>query len=309
MIERVFQWLHEKKAFDGPRIVDIKCGRSFAAVALDDGSVGTAMDYSYYPALEHVELRASERPWQQLDDVFISSPAEAIVQALGGPDLQERAIAVAALSAFSQPYFEHSALNSAGLLRWDQDYATYHTAAGAAGPEYLRSVVRTVAPEGEAIIGVVGFGGMLHLFNALPEVRSIVVLDLHVQGRRGEVLTDAIRRMNRNAGYERVMLGNDSLQETLERCDIVQITGSSMSNGTFDEIIHTAAGSFVILQGPTAALAPIPLFDIGVNLICTELKDAQFLHAYDHDDRAYEWWVEFDRRVFVAERPECAQSS
>ena len=55
--------------------------------------------------------------------------------------------------------------------------------------------------------------------------------------------------------------------DVLPEADVVAITGTSLVNGTFDELIrHCRSDAFVLLLGPTSPLSPV-LFDYGVDLV------------------------------------------
>ncbi len=53
----------------------------------------------------------------------------------------------------------------------------------------------------------------------------------------------------------------------IPQADVVAITGTSLVNKTFDELIqHCRPDAFVLVLGPTSPLSPV-LFDYGVDLI------------------------------------------
>ncbi|MGD8792641.1 MAG: DUF364 domain-containing protein [Anaerolineae bacterium] len=64
--------------------------------------------------------------------------------------------------------------------------------------------------------------------------------------------------------------------DVIPRADVVAITGTSLINKTFDDLIrYRCPGAFVLVLGPTTPLSPV-LFDYGVDLIAgTQVVDAQ----------------------------------
>lgn len=55
--------------------------------------------------------------------------------------------------------------------------------------------------------------------------------------------------------------------EVIPQADVVAITGTSLVNRTFDDLIrHCRSDAFVLMLGPTSPLSPV-LFDYGVDLV------------------------------------------
>jgi uncharacterized protein (DUF4213/DUF364 family) len=60
-------------------------------------------------------------------------------------------------------------------------------------------------------------------------------------------------------------------EEVIPCADVVALTGTSLLNRTFDDLIqHCQPGAFVLVLGPTTPLSPV-LFDYGVDLIAGTL--------------------------------------
>lgn len=53
----------------------------------------------------------------------------------------------------------------------------------------------------------------------------------------------------------------------LPRCDVVCLTGTTLLNGTFDDLMALCSHAFVVLTGPSSPLSPV-LFERGVSAIC-----------------------------------------
>jgi len=58
----------------------------------------------------------------------------------------------------------------------------------------------------------------------------------------------------------------DSIPHYLPQCDIVIITGQTISNGTIDHVLKYATAAYKILLGPSAPLSSV-LFDFGIDMI------------------------------------------
>lgn len=62
-------------------------------------------------------------------------------------------------------------------------------------------------------------------------------------------------------------------EDILPRADVVGLTGTSLINHTFPELMELCRGKFVVMVGPTSPLSPV-LFDYGVDVI-SGIKVAQ----------------------------------
>jgi len=58
----------------------------------------------------------------------------------------------------------------------------------------------------------------------------------------------------------------------IPRSRVVVITGSTLINHTFDDLMELARGRYVIVLGPSTPLTPV-LFDAGVSAVCGSLVD------------------------------------
>ena len=72
--------------------------------------------------------------------------------------------------------------------------------------------------------------------------------------------------------FEREPMGNDlpedKIPEVLPLADVVLITGMTLTNHTFEGLMHhVRRDAYVIVMGPTAPVSPI-LFDFGVDAVC-----------------------------------------
>jgi hypothetical protein len=64
--------------------------------------------------------------------------------------------------------------------------------------------------------------------------------------------------------------GDLSVEEgwkVLPRCDVVCVTGATLINHTFDDVMRACKGAYVALVGPSAPLSPV-VFEFGVRAVC-----------------------------------------
>nr|WP_305119169.1 DUF364 domain-containing protein [Tahibacter harae] len=123
---------------------------------------------------------------------------------------------------------------------------------------------------------VIGFGGLMWRLFGVPGLRSLRILDLGLQRRRGEMESvAAAMRLARPA--LRIELG-DGRELALHDCDTVSITGSALCNGSLDSLLAaTRTGQQVIVQGQSIAVHPQALFDRGVAAVLTTRKSSALL--------------------------------
>jgi uncharacterized protein (DUF4213/DUF364 family) len=62
-------------------------------------------------------------------------------------------------------------------------------------------------------------------------------------------------------------LAETEAQRVLPDCDVVCLTGTTLCNHTFDDLVALCSRAYVALVGPTAPLSPV-LFDFGVDAVC-----------------------------------------
>ncbi|MEU7997633.1 DUF364 domain-containing protein [Micromonospora sp. NPDC049060] len=289
-----------RKAPDqGRRSVDeVLTGRSFAAVVLDDGSVGAAMDYAQFRPGAASSAAVTCRRGGELTDYLGTSPGASLLDCdllrtpVSDSDLTRQAVKIALLGALSRPWFRDGALAATGFDHLVASFDETHLHQ----PESAVTQALTRAVAGAGTVGVVGFGGLMEHFADLDGVRRVLVADLH-EAPRADRIDRTLARFNARFDEPRIqMVGND-LRRLAEECDIVQITPSSLCNGTMDDLIQTLRGIPLIVVGPSGAVPP-PVWQANdVVLVCTEIKDSRFVRAYHNDDHLYEWFVEYDRRL------------
>jgi len=70
-------------------------------------------------------------------------------------------------------------------------------------------------------------------------------------------------------------LDEDEARRVLPDCEVVCLTGTTLANHSFEDLIALSQGAYVALVGPTAPLSPV-LFDFGVDAVCgAQVTDAE----------------------------------
>jgi hypothetical protein len=70
-------------------------------------------------------------------------------------------------------------------------------------------------------------------------------------------------------------LDESDARRVLPDCEVVCLTGTALTNHTFEDLLSLCRGAYVTLVGPTATLSPV-LFDFGVDAVCgAQVTDAE----------------------------------
>lgn len=158
---------------------------------------------------------------------------------------QERAIGVASMSALSQPLLQPAELKKRG----------FEVPANAG---YFASLVQP-----DDITAVVGYGGGIS--QLLGKCRELHVTDMRPRETFQGVLID--EQIEYTPREVQVHPEKDN-QAVLSRATVVIITGSSLVNGTFEELMsYTQNARLVIAYGASVGLIPDVFFELGVDFI------------------------------------------
>jgi uncharacterized protein (DUF4213/DUF364 family) len=156
------------------------------------------------------------------------------------------------------------------LIRWAGDVLD-HSA------NELAQLLRAKSPM-EAALGMAAVNALLEVDDsALTERNASTEIMQRGAGKRVTIVGHFpfIPKVRQAVGHLDVLEldpGPDELApaaaaEVIPHADVVAITGTSLVNKTFDELIqHCRPDAFVLLLGPTSPLSPL-LFDLGVDLI------------------------------------------
>jgi uncharacterized protein len=199
-----------------------------------------------------------------IDDLIPELPAlvgrpltELVERFLGAEDLQRRAVCLAALNALSHPLLSTERLTRAGLHFRDGN---------------LQALVSPAD-----VVAVVGYGGVVRQY--LGKCRELHVTDLRP---RGSFQTTVVGAQIETGPKSVFFHPAEENREVLEKADVVLITGSTLVNGSFDELAGWAARARVrAIYGPSAQLPPEFFFENGLtHVLSTVIRDVERF-AYD----------------------------
>jgi uncharacterized protein (DUF4213/DUF364 family) len=160
---------------------------------------------------------------------------------LRGDAIWQRSIAVAALNALSQPLVADHVLREKGF-----DMAV--------------DVSRLVTKDD--VVAIVGYGGLVREYAG--RCRELHVTDMRPAGRFrttivGETIEYGPTEVHVHAAEEN--------KEVLPKADVVFITGSTLVNGTFGEVVgYSRNARLCALYGSSAQLLPDVLFENGIDV-------------------------------------------
>jgi uncharacterized protein (DUF4213/DUF364 family) len=156
------------------------------------------------------------------------------------------------------------------LIRWAGDLMAHDA-------RELAQLLRSRSPM-EAALGMATVNALLPVDDAmLTDRNASAEIIQRGEGKRVVIVGHFpfISRVRRAVGHLDVLElkpGPDELVttaagEVIPRADVVAITGTSLVNKTFDQLMrHCRPGAFVLVLGPTSPLSTV-LFEYGVDLI------------------------------------------
>jgi uncharacterized protein len=257
LLERTFRRLEsfcEKEGLEPGRLWKIGLKPGWITVVGDGGECGTAFRFSGH-------TKAASNPSQSqgvtpsygdhqvspenLKELIGRSLLEVAGENIFSPLIPLRSIALAALSALSQRFLSEEALRSRGFDVKDDR-------------EVLEANINP-----RDVVTLIGYGGMVQ--NLLGKCRELHVADM----RSPESLRTTI--IGRQIEYAPSMLtlhGPEEDEAILGRSDVAILTGSSLVNGTIEELLRYASNARVIgLYGPSVSIIPDVLFEDGVDFV------------------------------------------
>lgn len=166
---------------------------------------------------------------------------------------QERALGIAAMSALSQPFLSPSSLEARGYIVEEKQGLG----------RFLRSDDITV---------VIGYGGGIS--RLIDKCKELHVTDMRPRESFQTLLIDKKIGFCPDGVHVHLAEENEML---LKRATIVHITGSTLVNGTFEELMgYMNEVRHICMYGASVSLVPEALFARGVNVIHSiQITDAQ----------------------------------
>jgi uncharacterized protein (DUF4213/DUF364 family) len=203
-----------------------------------DGQSGMAMSFTNSEAFGEPEIN-----FEKIQKYVGKDLLEVTHEFLASPSWQETAIGIASLNALSQPLLTPEKLRSRGF-RVPEDSSGYN------------SLI-----EPDDITAVVGYGGGIS--RLIGTCRELHVTDMRP---RTSFQTILVGNEIEYAPKEVFVHPEKENKEVLERATVAIITGSSLVNGTFSELIsYTKNARLVIVYGASAGMIPDVLLEQGVD--------------------------------------------
>ncbi len=252
LLREIVAFVAERRAIDRLQITDVYLSGFFSAIQLSDAAVGAAM--SYFGDIAPTELAATRN----------SLVALCTEQPLLDKLLWERDAATPLV------WNLRSCLASALSFPLLRSSADFTLEPGPFRPRW----------NGLSSATVVGFGGFLDYIIRRTAIPVVHVCDLGYRGRQRE-MDSAIDAYGRAFPFKAITISDGSDRRLrLGSADIVTITGSAFCNGTMDELIELSAGAReLMVQGQSASMFPMPLFDRGVTAVVTTLKPPNLIET------------------------------
>jgi uncharacterized protein (DUF4213/DUF364 family) len=210
------------------------------AVIGSDGSCGVAMSFERNnPLYDDDQTRVDP---EQLRSFIGASLFEVASWGMSDERVSRRSVALAALNALSQPFLVPEVLEKKG----------YSLGPGAA------DLVRK-----DDVVVIVGYGGLVREYAGRCR-------DLHVTDQRPveSFRTTVVGKSISHGPAGITVHPAAENREVLAEADVAVITGSTLVNGTFEEVAGYAKDARVrALYGSSAQLIPDVLFENGINLV------------------------------------------
>ena len=233
--------LYRKKGFEPPRLVRIGLKPGWTTVVGTEKLCGTAFRFSGH----HDVYQMAELDLVVLKTLVGESLMDIAGRYINSDIIQMRSIAIAAMSALSQPFLTVEALAQRGFqVKPDQDH--------------MRDVVKP-----DDIVTLIGYGGMVQ--NVLGRCK-----ELHIADMRSplSLLSVLIGEEIEYVPKSLTLHGADEDEALLGRSDVAIITASSLVNGTFDDLLrYSAPARIKCLYGPSASIIPDVLIEYGVDFV------------------------------------------
>lgn len=247
------------------KLTDIFTEELFTIVKLNNNYQGLAMNYEFESAPR--EDISSHIPSDPLLINYLFREKEKI-------NLINYSLMTAILSALSQKFLNDDFLSKFNLTI-------------KRGGRPLSSLT-----EKEDTITIIGFGGFLQAAITDQNIKNIYVADLYYsQPEQRGYFEQEINKFSDHLKNKSLSLhdGSDN-KEIIGKSNIVCITGSALCNGTMDELLdYSKACREIIIQGHSASILPMALFDKGATLMIQSLIDIDILSLAKryHEQKKY----------------------
>jgi uncharacterized protein (DUF4213/DUF364 family) len=234
------QELYEQKKLTAGKFLRVGVKGGWNVVIGTDGQCGMAMNFTNdEPAFGTPKLDVPKI------QSFIGKSLFGVAAMIASSSWQERSIGIAAMSALSQPLLTPESLTERGFIVED-------------GGKDFASLLQP-----DDIAAVVGYGGGVS--RLLGKCRELHVTDMR---SRDAFQTMLIDREVKWCPEEVFIHSEKENKDVLSKATIVSITGSSLVNGTFEELLsYTTKARLVAMYGASVGFIPDVLFERGVDCI------------------------------------------
>jgi uncharacterized protein len=235
--------LYKQKGFESARLVSIGLKSGWTTIAGTGKLCGTAFRFSG----SHNVYQLTEPDIEALDTLVGQSLMDIATRYLSSDFIQKRSIAVAAISALSQPFLTAESLAQRGFQAEDNR-------------DYLWNVLKP-----DDIVTLIGYGGMTQ--NIVGRCKELHIADM----RPPESLPGMLIREDVKDKHGPVFIhGANKDESLLHSSDVAVITASTLVNGTIDSLIGYASTARIkYLYGASASVLPDVLIEHGVNYIAS----------------------------------------
>jgi uncharacterized protein (DUF4213/DUF364 family) len=251
--------LYKNMGFEPAQLVRVGLKSGWTTVVGTGKLCGTAFRFSG----SHNVYQLTEPDVEALETLVGQSLMDIIAKYINSDFIQKRSVAVAAMSALSQPFLTGESLVLRGF-RVEDDR------------DYMRDILKP-----DDVVTLIGYSGMTQ--NILGRCKELHIADM----RPVQSLPAMLMREEVKDNHEPVFIhGADEDETLLNRSDVVVITASTLVNGTFDDLMHYAAPARIkCLYGASASIIPDALIKHGVSFIMSHhvRNPDKFIESMDSD--------------------------
>jgi len=265
ILKKIFNSIRKFKSLSGLKIEKILLSSPFSVVKLNDGSIGSAINYDNLLNLipQHQNKLKEKQFYSKLekDPLLWNSLVDK-------EDLLSTSLKVSILSSLSQDM-----LNSEVLSKCKINFkrVSYLESEESGYPYVIPSLMKNT----ESIL-IIGEGGVYPYYVLKRKIPKIVVCDLRYKNH------DKLKKTKREAELlirnfkykgDLSFIDTQNLGETEIFFDTLWITGSTLCNDTLGGLTPLfKKPEIVVLQGPSCSVFPKILFELGITDILTTIK-------------------------------------
>lgn len=238
--ERILS-LYGRQVSHSAHLAKIALKPGWTVVMGTDGLCGTAFRFSGPHGVY------GDQPVQPEDlRPLVGRPlADVAAECLASPLMLFRSIAVACMSALSQPFLDTGSLEKRGLAIME-------------GRNIIRESVGL-----DDVVTLIGYGGMVQ--DLLGKCRELHIADMRPPD---SFLSTVIGETIEYEPREVIVHGAEDDGSIIAKSDVVVITASTLVNGTIDDLLYFCANARVVgLYGASGSLVPDVLFERGIDFV------------------------------------------